>query len=203
MSGFYWDLTYSRDRAHDPGYQRHDLDLQGASPPMWGWRLSRARGPLVSDAKKTHWKTYMDRDFLGACDLVGRGDVTVTIASHQQGEIAKAGTSKKERKGVITFKGSPKKWVVSTTNGKIIEGLYGEFVEDWIGKRITLYLTDTKMSGKPCKGVRVRPRIPGSKAADSLPPDAAPVEVHAELTGDVTPSDEYRDPPASDLGIPE
>lgn len=130
-----------------------------------------------------HWKLLTDRDFLGACDLQGR-DVTVTISRVEQGTLARAGSSKKERKPVLSFQGKDKRFVLNNTNGKTLETLYGSDYSQWIGKRVTLYPTTTRFGKDTVDCIRIRPKAPGAAVRDTpnAPEHDAP-EVHAELTG--------------------
>ena len=92
---------------------------------------------------------------------------------------------------MIVFDGrdGEKRWIVNSTNGKAIEALYGSDYTKWPGCRVTLYTTQTRSpsDGKPCLGVRVRPKAPGSKTPEAVPEQdqTAPV-VQAELTGKTT-----------------
>ena len=136
-----------------------------------------------------HFRTYYDRDFIGSPDLYGADgktrEYTLTIAKVEQGQLAKPGTSRKERKPVLTFEETQKKMVCVVTNANTIASMYGPLTEQWAGKRITLYVGQTAFGGKACDGLRVRNQIPKAKAVRSAPPGAAdnPVELHAELTG--------------------
>ncbi len=73
--------------------------------------------------------------FVKAGDLKGR-DVTVTIAKVHVEELE--GT-KKQNKGILSFKETPKELVLNRTNGECIKAMFGRKLADWVGKRITLY----------------------------------------------------------------
>lgn len=107
-------------------------------------------------------RAYFERSHLGAWDLAGR-DVTVTITKVTNPALRteKGGTT---RKPVIGFHGTPKTLVLNKTNMTVIVGLYGPKVRDWIGKRITLYPTQTKFGRETVDAVRVRPTVPRGKA---------------------------------------
>lgn len=105
----------------------------------------------------THWKKLRDNPHLGWWDLEERGEVTVTMQEVVQGELNVAGSSKKERKPILRFVGTEKGMVLNATNAKTIEGLYGPHVEQWAGKRITLYVGKTNFGTErniPC--IRVK-----------------------------------------------
>lgn len=110
----------------------------------------------------THWKSMTDREFIYAFDLAGR-DVTVKIARVTQGELASAG-GRKTKKPVVFFEGKEKGLALNSTNAKTISGMYGNYVEKWIGQPITLYPTTTQMGGETVECIRVRPVVPKDQA---------------------------------------
>jgi predicted YcjX-like family ATPase len=73
--------------------------------------------------------------FIKAGDLKGR-DVTVTIAKVHVEELE--GT-KKQTKGVISFRETPRELVLNRTNGECIKAMFGRHLAEWAGKRLTLY----------------------------------------------------------------
>ena len=99
-----------------------------------------------------HWKSMMDKEYLGHWDLDGK-DVTVEIASVSGDEIpSKHG---KKKKPVIAFKGAEKKLIANTTNCTVIEGMYGSDVDEWIGKR---KVADSDFAGAFMYGDRRQPK---------------------------------------------
>lgn len=122
-----------------------------------------------------HWRTYMEKDYLGAWDLVGPDekprDYTLKIVAAQSVAVKTKETPKGKRKVVLSFQGATKKFISNTTNCETIESMYGGDPKGWIGKSITLYMTDTRnpkahVAGQPAtvKCIRVRPKIPTGKA---------------------------------------
>ena len=69
---------------------------------------------------------------------------------------------KKKRKPVISVKESDKKIALNATNTKTLIGLYGNFVEAWPGKRLTLYKSRTRNpdGSGDCDCLRIRPKVP-------------------------------------------
>jgi hypothetical protein len=115
------------------------------------------------------YRSMYDGVFLGAWNLVNdkdeHVDVTVTIAKVEGKEIGapkknKAGQIKQDRCPVLYFLGKELGFVVNKTNGKTLAGMYGIKTEGWVGKRITLYATTTKMGGDIVDCIRVRVSIP-------------------------------------------
>lgn len=130
-----------------------------------------------------HWRTLTDSKWLIAAHLLGK-DVTVTIEKVIAGEvIGEAGRTAK--KPVVYFRGKKLPLALANTNAKTIAGMYGNNTEGWLGKRITLYPTTTKLGGDMVECIRIRPTIP--RGADSAPDPAPPKE---EEPSDPPPPDE-------------
>ena len=113
----------------------------------------------------THWKSMTDRTHIAAFDLNGK-DVHVKIVRVSAGELTAAG-GRKSKKPVVFFDGKDKSLPLNSTNAKTIAAMYGNYVEKWIGKWITLYPTTTEMAGETVEAIRVRPIAPRGKAADA------------------------------------
>ena len=113
----------------------------------------------------THWRAMIEKDHLGAWDLVDDAgnprDYTLKIAKVESVALKTRETPKGKRKCVITFERARKKMVCNTTNCEILENLYGPQIEGWIGKLITIYQGDVRSpKGGTTKGIKVRPKVP-------------------------------------------
>jgi predicted YcjX-like family ATPase len=73
--------------------------------------------------------------FIKAGDLKGR-DVTLTITKVVLEELE--GT-KKQSKGVLSFRETQREFVLNRTNGECIKAMFGRKLPEWPGKRITIY----------------------------------------------------------------
>lgn len=107
---------------------------------------------------KTHWKLLMNPDYIGAYWLPPGEDVTVTI-DHVVREIITGNGGKKEECTVAHLKNGVKPFILNATNSKTIAHLYGPYIEDWAGKKITLYASTTKLAGETVECLRVRPKV--------------------------------------------
>ena len=116
----------------------------------------------------TDYRSMFEKDYLGAWDFTD-GDKTFTIKKVQRGELVGQG-GRKTKKPVIYFDGIDKGFALNATNGKTIAALYGVMVEDWRGKKITLYRSRTTMGSEEVDCVRVRPQAPkaGAEIEDEL-----------------------------------
>lgn len=111
----------------------------------------------------TDVRSMFDRAYLGCWDLQGR-DVTVTIARVVAGTLTAQG-GRTSKKPVVYFERTEKGFALNKTNMKTIAAMYGYKAEDWVGKRITLYPTQTSFGSETVEAIRVRPTIPKSRSA--------------------------------------
>jgi hypothetical protein len=107
--------------------------------------------------EKTHWKRLINPDYIGAYALPPGEDMTVTILSVQREKVTVTG-GKKEDHTVARLKGQ-KPLILNATNQKSIARLYGPYIEDWAGKRITLFASTAKLAGETVECLRVRPQV--------------------------------------------
>ena len=119
----------------------------------------------VTEKHGTDYRTMFDRDYIGHFDLLDR-DVTVTISKVVAGQLTAMG-GRKSKKPIIYFHGKEKGMICNKTNSKTIAALYGNFVEGWVGQRITLYVSTTRNpeGGDDVQCIRVRPKAPEGKAS--------------------------------------
>jgi hypothetical protein len=114
----------------------------------------------------TDVRQMFDSAYIGAWDLQGK-DATVTIARVVAGELAKAGTSKKDKAPIMYFEGKDKGMVLNKTNMRAIASLYGGFkVKDWIGKPITIYATTCQFGPNTVDCIRVKNQLPRGTARE-------------------------------------
>lgn len=106
---------------------------------------------------KTHWKVLQNPDYIGAYWLPPGDDVTVTI-DYVVREVITGTGGKKEECTVAHLQGV-KPFILNATNCKTIAKLYGNYIEDWAGKQITLFATTTKMGGETVECLRIRPKV--------------------------------------------
>jgi hypothetical protein len=119
----------------------------------------------MTDETRTDYRSLYDKDYIGAWDLKEK-DVTVTITKVIGGNLVGQG-GRKTRKPVVYMRGTEKGFAINATNGKAIAGMYGNHVEGWVGKRITLYksMTRNPNGDGDVECIRVRPTVPAQKAA--------------------------------------
>lgn len=96
-------------------------------------------------------------NFIEALHLTG-SDGTMTITSYDKPNTIKSADKTLIDKPILRFKGTDLGLIMNKTNSKTIGLAYGNEMDQWIGKQVTLYATTCDAFGKknvPC--VRVRP----------------------------------------------
>ena len=125
------------------------------------------------------WSSEKPSKWLKAAHLNNK-EHTATIESISKHEV---GDSKKN---VVFFVGKSKGFPLNVTNGDMLESLYGEEMNNWLGKSITLYPTTTRNNqGDVVACIRFKPpgQQPLSDAmAGDVPPDGM-------IDADENPSD--------------
>lgn len=126
----------------------------------------------------SHWKSFMERDYIFAFDLNGR-DVNVQIRAVTGGTLVGEG-GRKTKKPVMFFHGKEKGLALNATNCKTLTALFGSpDTEAWKDGWITLYPTTTEMNGEQKECIRIRPRKPA--IAGRIKPEVArPPQPHEE-----------------------
>ena len=122
----------------------------------------------------------MHRDYLFAFDMAQPDQLTSPVKV-TGGEIKGTG-GKKSKKPLCYFRESKdqRPLGLNSTNCKTIAAMYGNDTANWIGKRITLYPTQTSFGSETVDCIRVRPGVPSDKAkagelatAPADPPEAS------------------------------
>ena len=132
------------------------------------------------------YRKCYDKDYLYHYDLEGR-NVTVAIRKATAGKVTGTG-GKSSKKPVIYFEGHDKGLALCVTNGKTIAAMYGNDMDAWIGKRITLFPTTTEFGGKTVECIRIRPQVPPQPGArhGSRPQDRSSAVHEPETDGPLT-----------------
>jgi hypothetical protein len=88
---------------------------------------------------KTHWKKLHNPDYLGAYSL-DESTMVVEIKKVEKRQIP--GADGKKDDAVVAELVGQKPMILNATNMKTIASLYGNYIEDWVGKRITLFIAN-------------------------------------------------------------
>ena len=100
---------------------------------------------------------------LKAADFEG-GEWELTIAGYEVREFdqtdQKTGETYKQRKPVFSFHETEKTLVCNKTNRNEIATVYGDEMDDWIGKKIIAFGKKVEFGNKMVDGIRVRVERP-------------------------------------------
>lgn len=114
----------------------------------------------------THWKKLTNPDYLGAYSLENGEDLTLTI-SYVRVEKVTGPDGKREDLPVAHFSETKvgnseiKPMILNTTNMKRIAQLYNTpYIENWAGKKITIYIEQVSAFGSIVDALRIRPIVP-------------------------------------------
>lgn len=117
-----------------------------------------------------HWKNLANYDYLGAYSLEGIvKEITLTIREIKKERVTANGGASEDcivayfeetnECGVVV-----KPMVLNKTNCKIIEKIYNTpEIEEWVGKRITIFPTTTKFARDTVPCLRIRDVVPPEK----------------------------------------
>lgn len=112
---------------------------------------------------KTHWKSIADKsEYLGKQHIDPDNDLIVTIHSVEEAETFNG--RKRDVSRVMYFEEPDvRPMILNSTNGTTISNIYGTpYTQDWVGKKIAIYLDPNvpNPSGGPRGGLRIRPHVP-------------------------------------------
>jgi len=103
-------------------------------------------------------KLMFPNEYLAAEEFGGK-DVTLAIRNVKFDDL-KLTDGATERKPIVFFEKTKKKFVLNKTNATTIAKLHGAEARGWAGKRITLYPTTCQAFGKTVDCIRVRDNVP-------------------------------------------
>ena len=107
----------------------------------------------------THWKKLSNQNYIGAHDLQPGQELTVTIESVAN-EVVKCfdgKTVKEETCIVAKIKGAKKPMILNKTNCKILsKNLDSPYIEEWIGKTMTIYAAKVRAFGESTEALRIK-----------------------------------------------
>jgi hypothetical protein len=121
--------------------------------------------------------------YLKAADFAEDEVKTLTVRNVEMELMGQ--DNEQETKPVLFFREKDvKPFVCNRTNGQIIGSLYGDESDEWIGKRVYLYVTDVPSFGKMQPGIRVKAKIPPATAKPMTKPAQPSDEDLFEGAGD-------------------
>ena len=116
--------------------------------------------------EKTHWKKLINPNYIGVYSLKNGEDMDVTIEKVVREQVVSTGGKKEEC--TVAYLIGQKPLILNRTNSKTITKLFNSpYIEDWVGKKITLFSSTTKLAGEIVECLRIRdiaPKLPELKA---------------------------------------
>ena len=134
---------------------------------------------------KTHWKKTMNPNYLGAYALEPNEDLVVEITEVKTESVMNADGRNEEC--LVAHLKDQKPLIVNKTNAKVIAKVAGSnYIEDWKGKHIALYISNVKAFGELVEAMRVRTVPPKAKSKRKLSDDDFKKLVKAVADGYIT-----------------
>ena len=116
----------------------------------------------MANETKTHWKKLQHPDYIGAYELMDgtpNKELTVTITKVAREQIT--GADGKKEECTVCYLHGQKPMILNSTNQKVMQKLFDSpYIEDWSGKKMTLYVARVKAFGDTVDALRVRPTAP-------------------------------------------
>ncbi len=164
------------------------------------------KAPLIEDFAAEDIRAFYDSSVFRVWHLGGK-ERTYKIARVQR--ITTEFRNEVRKRAVLRLvdgKGRevPLPLELNATNRKTIQQLYGNRPQEWVGKLVTLYPSQTDMAGQTVDCIRVRPTVPGKAAgarsrqvAHVTPPSLPPPAEDSVADDDAAVDDE--EPPMGAL----
>lgn len=112
-------------------------------------------------SKTTHWKTlHANKNLLlGSHNLNENEEIVAEILSVEIEEIRNT-SGQIEKLPILQFTNAPP-MVLNITNSRSLALLYGEYYDNWVGKKIQIFSTKVKgFGGGKVDGLRIREIVP-------------------------------------------
>lgn len=106
----------------------------------------------------TDYRRLYDSEYIASWDL--EKDTTLTVAKVVGGEVGGQQGRPVTKKPIVYFQEAKKPMILNKTNGKTIAAMYGKDTEQWVGKKITLYVGQCDVAGETMDCLRIRPGVP-------------------------------------------
>jgi hypothetical protein len=135
---------------------------------------------------KTHWRKLKDTNYLGSWDVVDK-ELILTIKNIESKNV-QSPDGKTEELPVMIFTEDYKPMILNATNFKNIAKAHGSnFIEDWIGKKVSIYITSVKAFGSVVDALRIKPTAPKIEKPELLPDNPKFESIKAKLkSGETT-----------------
>lgn len=111
----------------------------------------------MATEQKTHWLKNPNKNYLGHWDLPEGRDMILTIASAKWEKVKDPKTKESKEMRVVRFKEPFKPFICNQTNAELIlKSTKENFMEDCVGKKIKLAISQTKVAGNAVDCIRIK-----------------------------------------------
>lgn len=102
------------------------------------------------------WQAVVSGSQFVAAEEIGSARPTLTIDDVRTAMVESMDPGKPAaEKLIVYFREAGKGWIVNLTNGKCLGAMFGNNVQDWRGRRVTLTVEDVRFGSKTLPGIRV------------------------------------------------
>ena len=128
--------------------------------------------------KPIDWDELYPGRFIKAGELVGKKP-TITISDVDTDELE--GDNGKRVKGIISFRETTRQLALNKTNGICLREMFGRKVQEWVGKRITLFAD--KWNGDDAIRIWGSPELKSDRKVEIKLPRRRPFMMTMHATG--------------------
>jgi hypothetical protein len=122
--------------------------------------------------KPVDWDDLYPGRFMKAADFKGK-NVTLKIKEVNLEELV--GDKGAQVKGVVSFEKTEKQLALNKTNGICLKSMFGKKVQEWVGKRVTLFASS--WNGEECIRVFGSPDIAETNEITVQLPRKRPIQM--------------------------
>lgn len=121
------------------------------------------------EQEKTHWKNFHPSKYIGSVDFK-QGEQKILTIQRAGKEGVKDNKGKEESCLVVHFQGDHKPMICNVTNSKAIAQVAGSnYIEDWSGIHVELFITEVLAFGEMVDAVRIKPSAPRIQKPELTP----------------------------------
>lgn len=132
-------------------------------------------------AQKTHYKKLRNPKYMGSYELMTGGEPVQLVVEITKVTKEMVHNGSKEEEQMVLHLKNQKPMICNATNAKAITKAHGTpYVEDWVGKSITLFVQRVRSNGAFEDRLRVREEAPKEPTKEDLNP------LHEKWNGAIT-----------------
>ena len=111
-------------------------------------------------AEHIHWKKTTNPNYIGSWDFDDGKDIIVQVQDIRQ-EMIQNQQGGRDEKLVMYFENGVKPLILNKTNMQATEKATGSpYIDEWVGKKLQLYVTAVSAFGEMTMAVRIREFAP-------------------------------------------